>query len=317
MLTNTMPAVVKALQKTLDPTTLKAFTQALGNCNQPVTQRGQVTVQPNNYFLRAGEYPTNNTNIGYSSYNYQQYNPTFLNYFAPQFPPFNPLFPDPNPPISILPPDLTPGDVRIDLGDTITNNINNNINNSSFFFPTTNVFNNIGGPTNNFFGGDTYIDRSYTDNSTTNNSNVSNLYVTNINGNPVQGPTGPPGQPGADGRDGRDGAPGAPGMLVPVPFPIIVPPQVPPPPQAFPSEPLRVVDPGEVFVDGLKTKVQQVPYEVYTYSFDPSTCTLSQATETKLLDIPATDVSSDTFPVSDIKLRPPQVLVPNNNAAGQ
>ena len=58
-------------------------------------------------------------------------------------------------------------------------------------------------------------------------------------------------------------------------------------------------------------------YEVYTYSFDPDTCSLVQSTEKKALDIPATDVSEGEFPVSDIKLQPPEVLVPNNNAAGQ
>lgn len=254
MLTNTMPAVVKALQQTLDPTTLKAFTQALGNCNQPVTQRGPVDVQPNSFYLRAGEYPTTNNSFGYNTNNYQQYNQFFQNNFNPIFSPFNPLFPDPQPPINILPPDLGPGDNRIDLGDTINNNINNNFYNASYFFNTDQTFNNIGGPTNNHFAGDSYFENTTINNSTVNNNNVTNLNVTNVNGNPVQGPAGPPGQPGLDGRDGRDGAPGAPGMLVPVPFPVITPPNVPPPP------PIRIFVPFKDNRD-LKAKVRVPIYQ--------------------------------------------------------
>lgn len=254
MLTNTMPAVIKALQQTLDPTTLKAFTQALGNCNQPVTQRGPVDIQPNNFYLRAGEYPGQGDSFGYSTYDYSQYNPFFQNVYAPNFGDFNPIFPVPNPPISILPPDLGPGDNRIDLGDTINNNINNNLYSSQFFFNTDQTFNNIGGPTNNVFGGDTYINRSFTDNSTTNVTNTTNLNVTNINGNPVQGPSGPPGRPGSDGRDGRDGAPGAPGAIVPFPFPVIVPPRAPPPP------PIQIFVPFQENRD-LKAKVKVPIYE--------------------------------------------------------
>lgn len=274
MLTSTMPAVIKALQQTLDPTTLKAFTQALGNCNQPVTQRGPVDVQQNNYFLRGGEYPGQGDSFGYSTYNYNQYNPFFQNIYAPNFGDFNPIFPIPNPPISILPPDLGPGDNRVDLGDTINNNINNNLYTSQFFFNNDQTFNNIGGPTNNFFGGDTYISRSYTDNSTTNVTNTTNLNVTNINGNPVQGPSGPPGRPGSDGRDGRDGAPGAPGAIVPFPFPVIVPPQVPPPANiGLTPKDYKVLVPGsEPYVEVPKFKLVGQP------SFDPDTCTIGAGT---------------------------------------
>ena len=272
MLTNTMPAVIKALQQTLDPTTLKAFTQALGNCNQPVTQRGPVAIKPDQIYLRAGEYPGGDTSYGYNTNNYSQYNPTFQNVFSPIFGPFNPLFPDPIAPYPIMPPDLGPGDNRIDLGDNITNNINNNINNSSFFFPTTQVFNTFGGPTNNYISGDTYIDRSVTDNSVINNNRTTNLTVNNINGNPVQGPAGPPGQSGSDGRDGRDGAPGAPGMLVPVPFPVITPPGVPPPPNIGlrPKTIKFLVPGGEPFVAVPKVKLNVTPP-----TFDPDTCAFS------------------------------------------
>ena len=46
MLTQAMPAVVRALQGTMPPAALKQLTQALGNCNQGVSQRGDVNVSP-------------------------------------------------------------------------------------------------------------------------------------------------------------------------------------------------------------------------------------------------------------------------------
>ena len=46
MLTQAMPAVVRALQGTMPPAALKQLTQALGNCNQAVSQRGDVNVSP-------------------------------------------------------------------------------------------------------------------------------------------------------------------------------------------------------------------------------------------------------------------------------
>ena len=46
MLTQTMPAVVRALQGTMPPAALKQLTQALGNCSQEVVQRGDVNVSP-------------------------------------------------------------------------------------------------------------------------------------------------------------------------------------------------------------------------------------------------------------------------------
>jgi hypothetical protein len=47
MLTQATPAIVKALQGVLPPNALKQLTQALGNCNQPLTHRGDVNFQPN------------------------------------------------------------------------------------------------------------------------------------------------------------------------------------------------------------------------------------------------------------------------------
>ena len=267
MLTRTMPSVMRALGSALDSQTLKSFTQALGNCNQPLEHRGNVEMSPTNYFIRQGEYGGDTYNQGYSTNQYTQYNPTFQNIYAPNFGDFNPIFPPPFFPDPILPPNLDPGDQFIDIGGDINNNINNNLYPSTFFFPTTNNFNYT---TNNHIGGNTTIDNSTTENSYITNNNTTNLFVRNINGNPVQGPSGPPGQPGADGRDGRDGAPGAPGAIIPYPFPVITPPSVPP-------VPLPVMDPIDI-TDGEPYVTIDIP--IYTVDpdqleFDPNTCTFS------------------------------------------
>jgi hypothetical protein len=62
MLTQTMPAVVRALQGTMPSAALKQLTQALGNCNQGVVQRGDVNVSPDawtNVNNRNGVYDNN------------------------------------------------------------------------------------------------------------------------------------------------------------------------------------------------------------------------------------------------------------------
>ena len=72
MLTNAMPAVMRALQGSLPPVALKQLTQALGNCNQQLTHRGDISVRPD-----AWSYANNNngTYDGYppSSSQYNQY----------------------------------------------------------------------------------------------------------------------------------------------------------------------------------------------------------------------------------------------------
>jgi hypothetical protein len=62
MLTNAMPAVMRALQGSLPPAAIKQLTQALGNCNQQLTHRGDITVRPD-----AWSY-ANNNNGTYSDY---------------------------------------------------------------------------------------------------------------------------------------------------------------------------------------------------------------------------------------------------------
>lgn len=46
MLTQSMPALTKALTGLIPPAAIRQLTQALGNCNQEVVQRGNVTMQP-------------------------------------------------------------------------------------------------------------------------------------------------------------------------------------------------------------------------------------------------------------------------------
>jgi hypothetical protein len=280
MLTRTMPSVMRALQGSLDSQTLKAFTQALGNCNQSLEHRGDIAAQPNNLFIRQGEYGGDTYNSGYSSNNFTQYNPTFQNFFAPNFPPFNPIFPPPFSPDPILPPVISPGDTNISIGGDINNTFNNNNYNSNFYFPTSNFF---GGPTNNFFGGNTTINNSTTNNAYTTNNNTTNFYVTNINGRPIAGPSGPPGQPGRDGRDGRDGAPGAPGASLPPVGGIILPPNVPPPAEDYPTVILKYLQDVPKYKGTLEPFEIQVP--VYKYSFDPTTCILTETKDSEPVKI--------------------------------
>ena len=54
MLTQAMPALVKALTGVLPPAAVKQLTQALGNCNQPLTHRGDVQITPPQLTTRNG-----------------------------------------------------------------------------------------------------------------------------------------------------------------------------------------------------------------------------------------------------------------------
>jgi hypothetical protein len=186
MLTQAMPALVKALQGVLPPTAITQLTNALGNCQQPAEQRGQATFMPNVPTGKDGtlngdtwnpqDYQnifqniTNNNNIDQSvNYRAGDWNTTY--YGGPSY----------------------------DLRSTLNNYANN-------YYQGPTIYNQ----------GDTYSNNSYT-----NNSYVTNLYTTTINGNPTDGGNGVPGPPGAPGaggppgqagRDGIDGMPGAPGM---------------------------------------------------------------------------------------------------------
>lgn len=198
MLTETMPAVVQALSQVLPPNAVSQITQALGQCNQPLTHRSAINIQPsatinrqglvNPYGWRPGDYPGLLPDIsqltGGGNYN----NVSIANYSS-------------------------------DFNQTMYGG-------NSFNFPTTNQFLTsqfFGGPTN-YFGGDTVLEG----NSVATNLTVENLTAENINDEPPppQRP-GPPGDPGAAGKDGQDGrngangqrgAPGAPGATIFMPI---------------------------------------------------------------------------------------------------
>lgn len=190
MLTQTMPAVIDALRSVLSPGELKTLTQALGNCQQPLTHRGSVNFAPGTPPQKGGVYTHSpwspiQTNL---QQNLQQTG-------SPQ---------------SLFPAAGSGGNVDIG-GNSATYNAGNRYD-SQFFFPTDQYFalnSFFGGPqthlqnhahahylTTDIFEGDTF---------TANNITVRET----INGTPI---VGIPGPAGGDGRNGRAGAPGFPGL---------------------------------------------------------------------------------------------------------
>lgn len=185
MLTQAIPALVKALSGNTDPATLQQIAQALGNCSQPLTHRGDINVQPNG--------PANDKGV---------IRPGAWNPNDPQY-------------SGLIPPAGSGG--MFDIPGWSGSNWNtNNYGGDQFSFPTNQEFintNYFGGPTNNYGG------NSYFDNSTHNNITVNNINTTTINNQPVA-PGGPttPGPAGPPGIPGPQGAPGEPGVVFVVPF---------------------------------------------------------------------------------------------------
>ena len=321
MLTNAMPSVIKALQQTLDPSTLKAFTQALGNCNQPVAQRGPVNVANKYYNSRSGEYPGaafNDWGPGtFQNFDVNQGN----NIYPIFFPPFNPDFPPPFQPYPILPPYIPPGGMPIDSPGSGGNipPINNNFYPIDFWLPSFPFFPPpFTPPPGNVIGGPAYIPDPTIDRPIVTDPDLRGPNIRGpINGRPFPGPSGPPGQAGPrgdDGSDGRDGAPGAPGPAGPAGplVPPLLPPFFPVPDvPKFRSEKTSVED-GNVLVKGLKTQPGQIKYEITEYTFDPNTCKLSPITVQKTADIEPLTVSEGNFDVTGTKIKPGEVLVPDN-----
>lgn len=180
MLTQTMPAVVEALVQALPEQAIRALTQALGNCNQPLTHRGSLNIQPYVYGNKRGVYTG------------QRWNPADYR--------------------GILP---TAGESDdVDLPGYTAGDWNSvNYAGGNFFFPTDQYFdesNFYGGPTTNI-GGDTNFE---TINATT--INVTNINTTNINGGGGGGgPGGPGGSPATD-----PGVPGDPNYGEPIYTPV-------------------------------------------------------------------------------------------------
>jgi len=209
MLTQQMPALVNALSKALPQNVIAQITQALGNCNQPITHRAGVNVQPS---IASRQSAALNNDV---------WNPAV----------FQPILPTVGQITEIITrgpgvpgPPGAPGIVVIPGYEPGSSG--NNYGGSAFNFPVTNEFNIndiYGGPTT-YIGGNSAMVAL-----TTTNFTAGNAVITFMNGEPApgtpgeRGPSGPPGTPGgagnagpggqdgAIGRAGREGSPGRPG----------------------------------------------------------------------------------------------------------
>jgi hypothetical protein len=178
MLTQTMPALVKALTGVLPPQALKQLTQSLGNCQQPLTGRGDVNLQPPQTQLPNGIAPTGT------------WNPSDYPGLFPDSTSASQGFYD-------MPGWSGPGTWNV-----------NNYGGNTFNFPTNDNFNinqSYGGPTFNV-GGNTVMNSAYTTNLTTNNLTTQNINVSTINNYPVA--PGPPPPRQAPIRPVGSGPPG-------------------------------------------------------------------------------------------------------------
>lgn len=176
MLTQAMPAVVQALSGALPPAALKQLTQALGNCQQPMTGRQDINLQPPQFSLPGGLMPEGMWN--------------------------------PNDYQNLLPNSDSIGDIFFDTAFGPT--VNTNYAGNQFNFPVNSFFQsqfNYGGNTLNVGGNSTFQNINTTNINTTNinNQNIQQFF----GGGPP--PPGVPGQPGDPGAGGQPGVPGPPG----------------------------------------------------------------------------------------------------------
>lgn len=199
MLTEAMPALVRALGGVLPPGAVTQIASALGQCNQPLSHRSGINIQPSPQ--------TNSRGLA----NPGAWRPVD---YANVLPGITDL--------TNLPSNQFYNNVDIsNYGPTFNSTM---YGGNTFNFPTSNYFNTsqfFGGPTN-FFGGDTVFEG---------NTVTTNITVETLTADEVVTPPGPPGRrgapgdPGSAGKDGRDGdtgargAPGAPGGSVIVGIP--------------------------------------------------------------------------------------------------
>lgn len=180
MLTEAMPAFVRAISQFLPPGTAGRVVAALGQCNQPLTHRSSINVQPSPQTDRRGVSPP-------GAWDPVRY------------------------------PGVFPNATTVGVGDVYDSiditNYGPEFNSSTygglaFNFPTTNQFlinQSLGGPVN-YFGGNSFFEGS---------SYVTNIVTEVLEADEIvtppgpPGAPGPPGTPGRSGRDGRDGAAGA------------------------------------------------------------------------------------------------------------
>jgi hypothetical protein len=184
MLTQSAPAVFKALSGVLPDAAIQALVQAVGNCNQPLAHRGPISLSPG-HLRESGP--------GYMQggrWNPQDYS-------------------------SLLPTQESARGVDVPGWDSPGGWGSSNYYGDTFNFPTNQEFSisqYYGGP-NVYNAGDQYTDNSYSNTVNTTNVNTKNINVTKINGRPIAGPGGPQGQRGERGERGLDGAAG-PGFVV-------------------------------------------------------------------------------------------------------
>lgn len=256
MLTQTMPALVQALSRVLPQQAVSQIAAALGNCNQPLTHRGGVSIQPSNQYLAGG------VNYG------DQWNPAD---YGDIFPTVNQAnnFGGSNQQLQNI----------YDLANYNYNYATNNYGGNSFNFPTTNEFainEYYGGPTTYIGGNSEFV------NTVTTNLTTQNLTTQIINGQPApgtpgsRGPAGPPGEPGAAGLDARPGAPGAPGA------------SGLPGGRGLQGRQGRDGRDGKDGKDGdryiVEYKDKQIPVTVY--KFNPTTCDSDAVSETITISVP-------------------------------
>lgn len=181
MLTQSAPAIVKAMSGVLPPNAVAALTQALGNCNQPLAHRGAINFSP-------PEMPE----VGPGWFDGNQWNP--FDY------------------ANLLPFADQANNVDVPGWKPTGGWPSSNYYGDTFNFPmnqdfTINQF--MGGP-NVYNAGSQYVANMYSSSHVTNNLTTQNINVSTINGQPIVGPAGPPGR---DGMNGAPGAPGAPGQV--------------------------------------------------------------------------------------------------------
>jgi hypothetical protein len=184
MFTQSMPALAQALSGALPDGAVRQLMQALGNCQQPLTHRGAVNVQPPGLPTRGGL-------ARGGTWRPSDYK-------------------------NLLPTAGSGGyvDVPGGGGGSGGGDVNNshNYDGNGFFFPTD-----LGFEYTDYYGGDTFnvagnSSFDYSTHSTVNagDVNTNSLRVNYINNTYV----GDPGQDGRDGRPGRDGGGGAFGPIV-------------------------------------------------------------------------------------------------------
>jgi hypothetical protein len=186
MFTQSAPALWNSLTRALPPAAVQQLVNALGNCRQPLSHRGDVSLQPSQQQLSQGV-------LDGGRWNPRDYQDLF-----PETHQIN----------------YTANDNRQFLieraGDRYDNSTN--LYSDQFYFPTNVAFNN-----NSYFGGPTFhVDgNTFVSNVDARSMNVTNLnveYINNTNvanyGTPVPPGRSSGGGPGADGALGPGGAPG-------------------------------------------------------------------------------------------------------------